>query len=102
MIFQKGRAAFVSSLGEVFTKVLVQKIGDQSGAAMGAETNPHLEPQLQLEVGSMRPVACRKLAIKLKHWAHQLEVSAKIIEVDEVPGPPARLKFVPAEKAAKN
>lgn len=62
------------------------------------------EPDLESEVNGMRPAARRVLAKKLARWAHQLEVTALVIEVREfqegmqVP----KLKCVPIEKATKN
>lgn len=44
-----------------------------------------LEPDLQIEVCTMPPEERRALAVRFIRWAHQLEVSANVLERQSVP-----------------
>lgn len=61
-----------------------------------------LEPELEEECGSMRPIQRRKMARKLYRWAKQLWISAAIIEADEQPKPKAQLKRLARAQLARN
>lgn len=62
-----------------------------------------LEPELQAEIGSMPPSPRRALARKFKRWAHQLEISAKILETNSatIP-PPKQIRWLHQRKARLN
>ena len=61
------------------------------------------EPALESEVNGMHPLDRRLLAIKLERWAHQLKVTAAVIEAqDKALPPPKRIRKIRPELAVKN
>lgn len=65
-----------------------------------------LEPQLEAIAGLLPASARRKLALDFKKWAHQLEVSAAIMERDRRraygPRPTPTLKNLPLRVLVRN
>jgi hypothetical protein len=61
-----------------------------------------LEPELQQEVGTMRPEARRVMARKLYRWAKQLWISADILEAHENACPVKRLKRIKKDRLIWN
>lgn len=62
----------------------------------------YLEPELEAEVGSMRPDHRRRLARKLYRWAKQLFISADIMELDEAPKPKPKLRRLCRSQLRRN
>lgn len=64
-----------------------------------------LTAELETQVSTLGPGARRDLAKKFRAYAHQLEFSALIMEIDSNPNkpkPPPRLKKLPLHKAQRN
>lgn len=61
-----------------------------------------LEPQLEEVAGKMTPAERRTLARKHERWAHQLKVSADVIDAHSGPKPKPRLRYLPECKCARN
>jgi len=55
-----------------------------------------MEPELEEIAGSLAPPMRRLLAKKLRRWAHELEVSADVIERDDACHPPKSIPRLPA------
>lgn len=62
-----------------------------------------VEPELQDLVAAMLPHDRRLLAKKFRRWAHELEVTAKVIETQHrsLP-PPKRIRWTSLSKAKRN
>lgn len=58
--------------------------------------------ELEVEVSNMGARARREMAKKLRNWAHQLEFSAVILEVDAMPKPLPKIKWLPPHKLKRN
>lgn len=61
-----------------------------------------LEPELQMEAATFTPHQRRVLACVYERWAHQLRVSAKVLEKRRQSLPRASLKPLPRRKIAWN
>jgi len=71
--------------------------------AIGVRPAVTLEPELECEVALMNIRQRRTMAKKFERWAHQLWISASILERRQRPLPPrSSLKALPARKQALN
>jgi len=61
-----------------------------------------LEPTLESKVFCWNACQRRELARKFERWGRQLRVSAKILDLDETPKPPPRLKALPLRRQRLN
>jgi hypothetical protein len=61
-----------------------------------------LEPELESIAGDLSVEQRRRMAVKLKRWAHQLEVTAFILERDAVPVRRLSVPRIRLEKATLN
>jgi len=61
-----------------------------------------LEPELQMEAATFTPHQRRMLASVYERWAHQLRVTAKVLEKDLAPRPRGEVMWLPAKKLARN
>jgi hypothetical protein len=61
-----------------------------------------LEPALEQEAALWPAAKRRAMARKLERWARQLRVSAEILERDQAPPPPARLKALSPRRLERN
>jgi len=61
-----------------------------------------LEPSLECKVGRWSAWQRRELARKFERWARQLRVSARMLDLDEAPKPPPRLKALPTRRQRLN
>lgn len=61
-----------------------------------------LEPVLEEKVATFSPSKRRALAIVYERWAHQLRLSARILEIDAKPSQRRRLKGLPHRKLLLN
>jgi len=61
-----------------------------------------LEPEQEEETCFMTAPQRRALANKLRRWARELEVSAKMMEMDEAPKPKPRIKYLSHRKLILN
>lgn len=76
--------------------------GDDGRVKIEKMCRVQLEPELQ-EMAALWPAAKRfEVARKLKRWARQLNVSAKIMIRDAEVRPPRGVRALPRRKAALN
>jgi hypothetical protein len=61
-----------------------------------------LEPELEEETCLMNASQRRALANKLRRWARELEVSARMMDMDNSPKPKPRLKWESRQKIMLN
>ena len=69
---------------------------------MDKKTRVILEPTLESKVSCWSSCQRRELARKFERWARQLRVSAKMLDLDDAPKPPPRLKILTPRRQRLN